>query len=389
MCTTTSTIGVPSLRSVPGASPGTCRRSWRSALARLNGALLLTALVLAHGSADEEQADRAVTLSAATAFVTGNLRIQGERDAAVIHLWNRPVDTIAWLAPIGMAGNYRVRIHYSLARQLAGGKIQVRAAGHELVVPVETTGGWQDFSTCQLGVLQIAAQGEVQVVLQGIELPPMERAAFPDVAWLSLTPTSQAATSSPISAPGQFTGRAIFDGKTFEGWEGDLRWFRIEEGAHVAGSLSGPVPQTEFLCSTSSYRDFELRLSVKIMNGRGNGGVQFRSQRIPGSTEMSGYQADAAGSCWGGLYDESRRQRFLGTRLNEAATFAGLEPAEWNAYRIRCEGPRIRIWLNGILTLDHLELDPSVPQEGYLGLQIHGGGPAEAWYRDIEIQELP
>jgi hypothetical protein len=29
----------------------------------------------------------------------------------------------------------------------------------------------------------------------------------------------------------------LFDGKTFNGWEGDLNWFRIEDGSIVAGSL--------------------------------------------------------------------------------------------------------------------------------------------------------
>ena len=27
----------------------------------------------------------------------------------------------------------------------------------------------------------------------------------------------------------------IFDGKTFHGWEGNLNWFRIEDGAIIAG----------------------------------------------------------------------------------------------------------------------------------------------------------
>ena len=36
------------------------------------------------------------------------------------------------------------------------------------------------------------------------------------------------------------TGREavqIFDGKTFKGWEGNMEYFRIEQGAVVAGNL--------------------------------------------------------------------------------------------------------------------------------------------------------
>ena len=66
-----------------------------------------------------------------------------------------------------------------------------------------------------------------------------------------------------------------------------------------------------------------------------------------------------------------------------------LKPGDWNDYEIRCEGSRIRITLNGVQTVDYTEDDPSVPLQGLIGLQIHGGGKAEASYKDITIEELP
>ncbi|MHC5076457.1 MAG: hypothetical protein ACYTFM_08515, partial [Planctomycetota bacterium] len=39
----------------------------------------------------------------------------------------------------------------------------------------------------------------------------------------------------------------MFDGKTFNGWEGDLNWFRIEDEAIVAGTLEKEVPLNFFL----------------------------------------------------------------------------------------------------------------------------------------------
>jgi hypothetical protein len=42
-----------------------------------------------------------------------------------------------------------------------------------------------------------------------------------------------------------------------------------------------------------------------------NGGVQFRSQRVPNHFEVSGYQADLGEGYWGALYDESRRNKVL------------------------------------------------------------------------------
>ena len=47
----------------------------------------------------------------------------------------------------------------------------------------------------------------------------------------------------------------------------------------------------EFLSTTRPYGDFVLSLYFRMIDGKGNSGVQFRSVRIP-NHEMSGYQAD-------------------------------------------------------------------------------------------------
>jgi hypothetical protein len=91
---------------------------------------------------------------------------------------------------------------------------------------------------------------------------------------------------------------------------------------------------------------------------------------------------------WGGLYDESRRNRFVAAPPDAATQAALVRPDDWNDYRIRCEGPRIRLWLNGRPTVDFTETDPAIPRRGVIALQIHGGPPAEASYRDLEIEEL-
>ena len=53
------------------------------------------------------------------------------------------------------------------------------------------------------------------------------------------------------------------------------------------------------------------------------------------------------------------------------------------------EGRRIRLYLNGQLTVDYTEPDPKIPLAGVIALQIHGGPPSEAWYREITLTELP
>lgn len=183
----------------------------------------------------------------------------------------------------------------------------------------------------------------------------------------------------------------LFDGKTLDGWEGAAKWFRVEDGAIVAGSLKERIPQNEFLCSKEKYGDFELRLQVRLKGEGNNAGVQFRSARVPNDHEVSGYQCDVGAafkrSVWGALYDESRRNKMLAEGpAEEVAKWT--KAGEWNDLWIRCERDRIQLWLNGHQTVDYREEDTKLPREGIIGLQIHSGPPTEAWYRAIRIRPL-
>jgi hypothetical protein len=40
------------------------------------------------------------------------------------------------------------------------------------------------------------------------------------------------------------------------------------------------------------------------------------------------------------------------------------------------------------MTVDYTEPESSIEQKGVIGLQIHGGPPSEAWYRNIRIRVL-
>ena len=102
---------------------------------------------------------------------------------------------------------------------------------------------------------------------------------------------------------------------------------------------------------------------------------------------MVGYQADLGEGYYGSLYDESRRNKVL-VAANKDKLAAVLKIGEWNDYRIRCEGPRIQLWINGLQTVDYTETDSSIPQSGKIGLQVHGGGKAEAWYKDLVLEPL-
>jgi hypothetical protein len=184
---------------------------------------------------------------------------------------------------------------------------------------------------------------------------------------------------------------ALFDGHSFVGWEGDTaKTWRVENGCIVAGSLTEKQGRNEFLATQASYGDFELTLEFKITAGAGvkgmiNAGVQIRSERIPDHHEMIGYQADIGDpKYWGALYDESRRKKIL-AEVDMAKLEPSLKRGDWNSYRIRCQGPRIQLFINDVQTVDYTEEDKTIPLVGKIALQIHSGGPTLVQYRNLRL----
>ena len=176
----------------------------------------------------------------------------------------------------------------------------------------------------------------------------------------------------------------LVNGKGLAGWEGDVRFWSVKD--RVLYGRSPGLDHNEFLSTTGSYGDYNLSLYFRVVDGKGNSGVQFRSIRIP-NHEMSGYQADLGDGYWGSLYDESRRNKVLVAASNEA--LAALNKTDWNHYVIRAMGDKIELYINGKKSVDYREPDASVARSGLLAVQIHAGGPMEVQFKDAMIQPLP
>lgn len=205
------------------------------------------------------------------------------------------------------------------------------------------------------------------------------------VALIALTIVYVTSTVAATAAEKEEGFTPIFDGKTLKGWEGNERMFKVADGAIVAGTLKEKIPNNEFLCTEKEYENFELRLEVKLVPASGNAGIQFRTKRIPNHHEVSGYQADVGEGWWGKLYDESRRNKVLAGDVNLGDK---LKKEQWNDYVIRAEGQHIQLWVNGVQTVDYTEKEENIATKGIIAVQIHGGGPAEAHYKNIRIKEL-
>lgn len=178
--------------------------------------------------------------------------------------------------------------------------------------------------------------------------------------------------------------RVLFNGKDLTGWDGDTALWKVADNC-IVGDSPG-IKHNQFLCTNDEYGDFELKLEFRMRDGVGNSGVQFRTKRVPNSTEVSGYQADLGQDYWGCLYDESRRNKILVKA--PASLETTLKKSDWNEYTIRAEGDHIALKINGVTTVDYREPDAGIARSGIVALQVHSGGPMKVEFRNIRIKKL-
>ena len=89
--------------------------------------------------------------------------------------------------------------------------------------------------------------------------------------------------------------RSMFDGKTLEGWDGNPKLWRVEDGASSARPPRTIPPRrnTFLIWRGGKPADFEVKTEFRMPNeGFGNSGVQFRSWEAPEKWQIRGYQAD-------------------------------------------------------------------------------------------------
>ena len=214
----------------------------------------------------------------------------------------------------------------------------------------------------------------------------------------------------PEPAAGDEPGfKPIFDGKTLDGWEGDPKYWRVEDGV-----LVGEVTPETLLKSNSfliwrggAPKDFELKADYRI-SSRGNSGINYRSVVLPDNKfAMRGYQADVDGqNRYTGQNYEERGRLFLALRgqmthvvggrkpiilsaLGEAKDLALFITNDWNTYHLIVRGNMMIHILNGHLM--SVVVDDDVPNrtfEGLIGVQVHVGPPMKVEYRNLRLKEL-
>ena len=210
-------------------------------------------------------------------------------------------------------------------------------------------------------------------------------AAFLVVSFASYAFAAEGEAPKPTAPEEPKDMKQLFNGKDLTGWEGDLKLWKIEDGA-IVGDSPG-IQQNEFLATKKSYRNFELELEFRLKDGKGNTGIQFRSQREPGSSAVIGYQADIGEKYWGCLYDEHRRNKILAQAPK--ALDDVLKKDGWNRYVIRAEGNRVVLKVNDLTTVDYREPDDQIARDGIIALQVHSGPAMRIEFRKLRLRELP
>ncbi len=90
---------------------------------------------------------------------------------------------------------------------------------------------------------------------------------------------------------------SMFDGKTLNGWDGDKRYWRVENGAIVVeSSCEKPTGTIYLIWQGGEPADFELKLEMKGEGAGVNSGVQYRGAIIqPNPSRRE--RAPAQGTC--------------------------------------------------------------------------------------------
>ena len=175
----------------------------------------------------------------------------------------------------------------------------------------------------------------------------------------------------------------LFDGKTLDGWEcGPAEvsgHWRVEDGLLVGENQD---QLASILWTTRSFGDFELELDYMTPSKDYDSGVFLRGESHQVQIGISrSLQKDMTGCIYAPI-DEQGSYPAQTDKIEEHH-----HVGEWNHLRIKVIGNRIQTFLNGEPFVDYEAV--RMPEEGPLGLQLHGGVHMVIKFRNILLREYP
>ena len=196
----------------------------------------------------------------------------------------------------------------------------------------------------------------------------------------------------------------LFNGKDLQGWSGDPKIWRVENGTIVGETddAERKIKANTFLIwEGGEPADFVLEYKARV-TGKNNSGVQYRSRRPePQGWVLKGYQMDLhpAKNYLGMLYEEGGRgiacQRGQKVTLDDKPTVTGALPVEevaldqWNEFRIEARGNVLRHFVNGKQSVEITDVqEEKRASKGLLGLQVHAGPPRKVEFKDLRWKPM-
>lgn len=183
----------------------------------------------------------------------------------------------------------------------------------------------------------------------------------------------------------------LFNGKDLTGWNvvgAEKNTWHVEDGILYTEGQGGG-----WLSTDKKYSNFQLSLEFRLPPG-GNSGVFLRAPHR-GDPAYTGMEIQVLDD-YADQYKNLEPWQYCGSIYKvQAPDKRVTKPAgQWNKYEIMCDGPIVKIWLNGVLIndanliqhMDKIDTHPGIRnREGYIGLQNHS---TRIDYRNIHITEL-
>jgi 3-keto-disaccharide hydrolase len=199
----------------------------------------------------------------------------------------------------------------------------------------------------------------------------------------------------------------IFNGKDLTDWEGDPKYWSVEDGA-LTGVTDGTLKRNSFIIwRGGTVSNFEMRVQVKITKD-GNSGLQYRSAPLPdvGPDVLTGYQCDVVQNRndYNGMLYEERGRRILAHAgekvvvdtagqpwvVGATGSIKNFTPDEWHEYRVLVVGNHHQHWIDGVMTADVVDHDEKGRRlEGLVGVQVHVGPPMKVQFKNWRVKTLP
>lgn len=199
-------------------------------------------------------------------------------------------------------------------------------------------------------------------------------------------PTVSAQTTA--EKPTEVGFQPMFNGVDLKGWkevQGQPGTFKFTDGVLIANRPGKPF--SYWLSTDEKYGDYELRLDYWLPTG-GNTGVFIRVPDHLPRTSKKGMEVQ--------IQDDGKRT--VPDKGSTAALYNGIPASvfpkqklnDWNTLAIRCEGPHIVVWINGVkvndANVETSDIMKDRPRSGYIGLSAH---TKEVRFRNVRIQKLP